>query len=305
MDYEFLLPGRAPFLVQGWGNFQIELIGALAGIKPATQVWVQEGDLDYVRKLCATLGLNFIVYSRQESAQGPARLGVMVGAEKEALLRAARMWEGDKANPGMALGYPECCALFYWEHNYEEADPAKNRDVLFHIFANTPKAGKSLPFLLNNAFYLFSRPQKEGDQARREEVYRKNMGLNLNVMNLLPWHPCSYRCRPSLARAAAVWSLMHRLVPALPPLLKSCLARPVLFWDWDRFAVLKGAAKAGGIAYTGVQPPFSRLDPATSALLSAGDNVRRLGSGDLEVRKGTKRVALFPADKTLLLDFVA
>ncbi len=32
MDYAFELPGRAPFVMQGWGNFQIEMIGALAGL---------------------------------------------------------------------------------------------------------------------------------------------------------------------------------------------------------------------------------------------------------------------------------
>ncbi|PIR16213.1 MAG: hypothetical protein COV48_10150, partial [Elusimicrobia bacterium CG11_big_fil_rev_8_21_14_0_20_64_6] len=90
MDYRFKIAGREPVLVRGWGNIQIELIAAMAGVKPVLHCWIDEEDLPYLSELSASLSLKLLVYNR--TGPGTQKLGVMVGKRLEDLEETAAIW---------------------------------------------------------------------------------------------------------------------------------------------------------------------------------------------------------------------
>lgn len=303
MDYRFKIAGREPVLVRGWGNIQIELIAAMAGVKPVLHCWIDEEDLPYLSELSASLSLKLLVYNR--TGPGTQKLGVMVGKRLEDLEETAAIWDSPKSNPGPQLGYPACCSEFYCDSycNAEEGDPPL--DCIHHAARNTPP-GKGLSFLLNDIFYFYSRKGHPEDSARREEICKKNRGLNMDIMNVVPWHSCSYRCPHSLAKARAVWAMMLQVLPEHALTLRAHLARPVVFWGWTRFAVLKGSRQADGRwHYDGLQAPYSLLEPELEELLRRGDQIETQSDGRLMVLKGRRRLGALPGNPApLLLDFV-
>ncbi len=304
MDYKFKIAGRESVLVRGWGNIQIELIAAMAGVKPVLHCWIDEADLPYLTDLAARLSLKHHVYSR--SGTGTLHFGVMVGKRLADLKETAKIWDTPSANPGPQLGYPVCCSQFYCESycNAQEGNPAL--DCIHHTARNTPP-GKGLSFLLNDVFYFYSRKGHPSDSGRREEIGRKNRGLNMDIMNVIPWHPCSYRCPQSLAKARAIWAQMLSVLPEHARALRACLARPVVFWGWSRFAVLKGSRQnAGRWQYDGLLPPYSLLETELEDLLRRGDRLESTAAGRLSVFKGRRRLGTLPGKPApLLLDFVS
>jgi hypothetical protein len=302
MDCNFRIPGREPVLVRGWGNIQIELIAAMAGVKPVLHCWIDPVDLPYLSNLAEALSLNHLVYNH--AGPGTQKLGVMVGKRHADLKEMAAIWDADRTNPGPQLGYPLCCSRFYCDtyYNTQQADPPL--DCIHHAAKNTPM-GSGFSFLLNDVFYFYSRKGHPEDPARREAIGKKNRGLNLDIMNVIPWHPCSYRCPESLAKGRAIWATMLQVLPEHALVLRAYLARPIVFWDWMRFAVLKGARNGDGRwLYEGMQPPYSLLEPEIEERLRRGDRLESSADGRLEVFKGRRRLGPLPGNPApLLLDF--
>ena len=99
---------------------------------------------------------------------------------------------------------------------------------------------------------------------------------------------------------------MLQVLPEHALALRSCLARPVVFWDWTRFAVLKGAGDGPGRwRYDGLQPPYSLLEPELEERLRRGDRIEEASGGKLAVFKGGRRLGALPGNPApILLDFV-
>jgi len=296
---ELALPG-GPLRVPQLGNLPIEVIALLAGVKPVIHAWAAESDLPAFDELCRRLRLHKFVFPRARKARGAARLGVLIGRDAALLKRTARFWDGERFNPGRSLGYPPCCTRWY----YTRVAAQKGRDLVHTIHRHT-KNKTALPFLLNNVFYLYSRVPAVQSGARRQKLYAKNTGLDLDRLNLIPWHPCSYRCAPSLKKAAAIWKTAKKVAPDLADALRACLGRPVVFWDWSRFAVLKRVnSVADGVTYAAVEPPFSLLEPRSLLRLKGADRVRETPKG-LELWKGSRRLGpLGGTPAPILLDFI-
>ncbi len=300
MEYEFKLPNGKSFAVKSWGNLAVELSAALADVKPVIHCWIQDADQDYVKSLCAAFGLRSLVYTKQGNP-GFERLGVMLGKDESLLAETARVWTSPRSNPGPQLGYPACCSEFYCKW-LDDPSSATGPDVIALIFENTSSPRK-LPFLLNDAYYHYSRRGQPSDGDRREAMSRLNAGLDMNVLNVLPWHPCSYRCEASLKAGRKIWATMLKTAPALAAAIEPRLARPVVFWDWDRFAALEGKSGPGSLAYSAIVPPLSALGAAESALLKAGDRLKHKSGRSLEVWTGKRKLGELPG--AFLLDFAA
>lgn len=302
VEYALKLRGAPAFPLKSWGNLAVEVAACLAGVKPVIQTWILEPDLSYADALCKTLGWRRLEHERQASGPPPARVGLMLGKDRKRLAAAASAWSRADHNPGVALGYPRCCATFYWD-----CDPAKGAasgvDIIHKIRENTPRPGGPLPFLLNDCFYLFSRRWAPEDAGKRDALAAKNAGLDLNALNAVPWHSCSYRCPVGLARARKAWAFMKASVPALADVIERHLKGPVLFWHWDRFAALD-AVKAGPDRWKvrGLRPPYALLEPAEDAALRAGGELTRRGRA-WRLRRGGRTVWSAPGELPFLLDF--
>lgn len=281
------------------GNLPIEIIALLAGVKPVIHCWAGESDLPAFDEICRRLGLKKFVFPRAGKARSAERLGILIGRDAAALKKTARFWNGEYFNPGRSLGYPACCTRFYYTYVVAQ----KGRDLIQSIHRHT-REKTALPFALNDVFYLYSRVPSVQSGARRQKLFAKNPGLDLDVLNLIPWHPCSYRCAPSLAKAAAIWATARKVAPELAHALRACLARPVVFWDWSRFAVLR-RRPGDDLSYSAVEPPLSLLEPRLLAKLRRADRVRVTPAG-LELWKGSRRVGpLGGSPAPILLDFAA
>ena len=289
---ELAVPG-GPLRVPRLGNLPIEVIALLAGVKPVIHCWASEADLPAFDELCARLRLKKLVIPGE-------RLGVLIGRDAAALKRTARLWGGEYLNPGRSLGYPACCTRWYYSHVVDKKDDDLVRSILRHT-----RDKKALPFALNDVFYFYSRVPSVQSGARRQKLFAKNPGLDLDLLNLIPWHPCSYRCAPSLKKAAAIWRTARKVAPDLAYALRACLARPVVFWDWSRFAVLaREKSGAEGVAYSAVEPPFSLLEARLVSRLGKGDRLVSTPAG-LELWKGPRRLGLLGGKPApVLLDFV-
>lgn len=294
---EFALPD-GPLRVPRLGNLPIEVIALLAGVKPVIHCWASEADLPAFDELCRRLRLRKLVFPRAAGSRGAERLGVLIGRNAAALEKTARQWDGEYFNPGQSLGYPVCCTRWYYAHVVDKKGDDLVRSILRHT-----RDRKALPFALNDAFYFYSRVPSVQSGARRQKLFAKNPGLDLDLLNLIPWHPCSYRCAPSLKKAAAIWKTARKVAPELADALRACLGRPVVFWDWSRFAVLR-RAPGPDLTYAAVEPPYSLLEARLSARLESADRIEVTPSG-LALWKGPRRVGLLGgAPAPVLLDFV-
>jgi hypothetical protein len=303
MDYPFRLPDGSTFVVHGWGNLPVELTAALAGVKPATHSWVRESDEGYLRELCQRMGLHYIVFERTSTDADGSRLGVMIGKDRGDLDAAAESWVRRADNPGEKLGYPACCVQPYSDWIAEKAAGGQPDDVIRQSWSRTKRDG-ALPFELNNVFYFYSRIATPALIESRSRIYKLNSGLDLESMNIVPWHPCSYDCGESLSRGRRIFETMRRVVPSLAAVMKVCLSKPVLFWDWHRFAVLDGACSEPGVCrYAGVRPPFSLLDEPALELLRSGTEVRVDPNRGVDVFKDGRRVGRLESPAPILLAF--
>lgn len=252
-------------MIPAWGNLPVEMAAMLAGVKPVTHAWIDAADLPRLRALARLLGARTLVYSRPEATTG-GRLGVMIGRRLDRLEACAATWSARDANPGPLLGYPICCVRRFRKLLISDMG---GEDFVVHALRAT-RAGP-LPWMLNDVYYMYSRPFRDDHPAKRSRVAALNPGLPVDLLNLISWHPCRYSCSKSLAYAGATYAAMRRHMPGLAELVSAALARPVLFWDWWRFAVLGGARSRGGrVSFAALEKPLTPLDPADRRALDGG-----------------------------------
>lgn len=301
MDFEVRGRDGRSARIPSWGNLPVELMAAVAGVKPVVHAWVDEAEMPSIENMASVLGLKTFVYSKGGVGSGTARWGVMIGAERAAIEACGAAWDKPMNNPGEHLGYPACCVRAFqeWIPSYR----AGAEDCVAKALRCTPKAA-SLPWLLNDSYYLYSRPWSQSDVERREGMVRANPDWPMDILNVNAWHPCSYACAESLEKARKTFDAMSRHLPALAAKVRAALGHPVVFWDWWRFAALNGAPDGkGGVRYEGVAPPYALLEPELRALLDRGDRIAP-AAGGLTVWKGRRKVGVLP-DSPLLLPFAA
>lgn len=292
MDFKIRSADGTEAVVPGWGNLPVEIMAAVAGVKPVVHAWIDQREMPVIERMCAVLGLKNLVYSHGGKGSGTGRWGVMIGRETAKLEACAAVWDKPMNNPGEHLGYPACCVKSFWEWN-PSFDRRPAFDCIVKALRATPPA-KTLPWRINDAYYMYSRPWSQEDVDRREAMVRANPEWPLDLLNVNAWHPCSYACAESLAKAEKTFAAMEKHLPALAAKVKAALARPVAFWDWHRFAALDGTVAAdGSVSYARVAPPFSLLEKDLRAALDAGDRLVA-GTDGLTVFKGRKKAAELP-----------
>lgn len=299
MDFKIRGKDGAEAVIPGWGNLPVELMASVAGVKPVVHAWVDERELATIDRMCGVLGLKRHVYSHGGKGSGSSRVGVMLGPDPAKLEACAAVWDKPMNNPGEHLGYSACCVKSFWEWN-PSFDRKPEFDCVIKALRATPPA-KTLPWLLNDVYYMYSRPWSQQDVDRRESMVRANPDWPLDLLNVNAWHPCSYACAESLQKAEKTFAAMRKHLPALAAKVEAALKRPVVFWDWHRFAALEGDVAADGSAkYARVAPPFSLLEPELRAKLDAGDRVAS-AEGGVAVFKGKKKLGVL--DGAVLLPF--
>lgn len=277
-------------LARGLGELKLldptisDLAGLIVGAKPVTYTDYTESDWPYIQGLCSALGLK---YADPEAAAGRAgkHLGRAPGgrrmlllAKKEAPLKAAVAAWGKSAidrDWGVLLGYPECCVDAYirWRTAFHD-----KKDLVRFTAENTP-AGRPWDFRLNNIVNYFSRVYGSDErQSRLISDLNRRAGLLISVAHVASWHSCSYLCKASSKKAAAIYDFFEEYAPSYAAGLKRLLARPFLFVDKYDFAALE-AKTAGGWAIKYPSLPLGLLPPARAAALKNAGEIAVRSSG--------------------------
>ena len=218
-----------------------EVVGVALGDKPLAQADLEPSQLSDARRLAETAGL--AVELLDDDAAGPLRR-VLLAKDRPALDRLAREWKGaDVETCGRLLGYPDCCVAAYAEW---AKDPEAEEDVVRGVADRSPKGPWS--FLLNSAFVyhsrLFKRPGRDAERLNR--VLAAAGGPHLRLKAVITWHPCSFACPESLARARRIWEVLAKTSPEDAAWLRRSLAVKLSFKDWCEIETLPpGARKAG------------------------------------------------------------
>lgn len=289
--------------------FAQELISVLLGCKPVASAAAREKDLPALRCLAKKLDLRHLVLGPQQRG-GLRRDGdepfvdVLIGKRSGTVAQAADFWRRrDSARFNQLLGYPPCCVKAYAAWNALNARSPSSDIVPFIRAASGPGP---YPFLLNSLFIFSSRLFRHDHSALLDRMVRLNRqpgtpGWRLD--SIISWHPCSFRCRPSLDIAKNIWTFLETRLPHQAARFKGRLARPILFLDWAAFAVLDGRATRTSVEYSGIVPPFSLLPREILDALRRGESLR-LTPGGVAVRRNAKTVASISAKSPLLLEFV-
>lgn len=277
-----------------------DLAGVLAGVKPVSYTGCSPDRLPALLRLCEKLKLHCLPAEEYAGRRGfHLRRGAevyFIGRSAATLRRAARAW-ADPADDdawSVYLGYPDCCIKAF--RKWRDAQD-KGPDLVELAAGNTAAAGP-LDFRLNNVFNYSSRVHHAlaADKARYRRFTRLNSGRVYPSLHAIGWHPCSYTCSRSLAKAAAIYSLVSRHAPGFAAALRAALARPVLFWDKYRFAFLDGLRRPK------VSGPASLLEASALKAIEAAEELRAAG-GRARFFGGGGELIRLKARPPLLLDF--
>lgn len=218
---------------QRWASLRVDDLASLvAGVKQVVYASVSgPEEKRAMYELCSDLKLKSVVLGPAQPA-GSGGVDVLIGTNAAKLKRAA----GHYSQPGSfewgaALDYPECCVRAYVKWRFLP----RRRDLIAHTWAASP-ALSGVPFLLNNVCNFYSRLFERGDGAAYGRFCSLNAGFDREPV--IPWHPCSYACSPSLAAGRKIFEVLARYMPNLAAARRATLSRPVLFRDKFLFAAL-------------------------------------------------------------------
>lgn len=269
-----------------------DLAGVLTGVKPVTYTDCFPAGFRRLAALCRRLKLEYLLAEDYLSKAGhhfsSGKKMVLIGRRRRDLVSAARSWAVSPSAWGTWLGYPGCCVK-----EYSAWSDGKKEDLVRATARATGGRGR-LDFRLNNVWNYFSRMNfgDAADRAAYESFLRHNDGLDLASAHVVSWHPCSYRCRASAAKAGVIFGFMEHHAPDYAAQLRGLLGRQVLFWDKFRYAVLGPARPRVRALLDG------RLDS-----LAASCDLASPSAGGVRLSRGGKQVLLVPKREALLLDF--
>ncbi|HNW45311.1 MAG TPA: hypothetical protein PKI19_12460 [Elusimicrobiales bacterium] len=288
-----------------------DLAALLLDIKPVLFCNSEKEQLPYIESLAAFFGLKVLITDLGVPGFRNGAQSLVFLSKAPALLKrvpSLLLLKDDGRDPrhfyewaNQLLGYPLCCVKFRGLDR--EPPPADARKDLMHrIRRNTPGAG-DYPFTLNTVLNYSSRLTSSEDDRRLQQMIRSQR-LPFHMLQVLPWHPCSFDCGESLRAGARIWRFLETFVPDFALVLEQTLAHPVLYLNAWEFAILDGKTDGPGAArYRRVLEPQSLLPAAAARLFRAGDSLLIEGNS-VNISKGGRRVGSLQYEEPLLLSFV-
>jgi len=286
-----------------------DLAGVLTGMKPVTYTDCAPHRLAYLTGLCRKLKLETLFVEEFLGRQAPHfnndKKMIFIGRERAILEKAAKAWLHCSTDGewGRLLGYPDCCARAFADWYNESALRDPRPEIITRILLNTKKR-PALDFRLNNLWNYFSR--MDFNDPKDCSSYRKMLDMNremdLPSLHVISWHPCSYDCARSREKAGVMFSFMRHHAPGYAAALENMLARPALFWDKFRYAVLEGSVSGNRLEYAAVLPPKTLLSEKMYKLLACCDSVKT-GKERTGFYRAGKAVFTAPGPAPEILDF--
>jgi hypothetical protein len=270
----------------------MDVLAVISGLKPLAYVNIPEPgqrDLDFYREVARFYGLQFQYTPRPTVREA----GQIFFAKTKDRIEDARelISSGQHDTPKMyaILGYPKCCSEFFSRYRDWEA----NADLIPFIEENTRRPAP-YDFVMNNLLNSAGRKGPGKDSLKR-----------LIKTHVLPWHPCRYDCKESLASGSLLWNFTQTICPDLASRLKDSLSKIVLYFnDGDCVAFDGRMINRRRCAYSSFEFPTAGDNGALKAAFGLGD-VIALEPKQIRILRGGKTRHRLPCRAPLLLDFSA
>lgn len=262
-----------------------DLASLVAGVKSVVYTSMYDGeDEKNIDALCSDLKLRKIVLAEKEDTLGKKCADILIGTNINKLKTAAKHYTNTASMGwGIALDYPECCVKAYinWRGMRER------KDLISHIYDNSPK-NRLIPFYVNNVFNFFSRvgfnnKEKPIDAGNYAAFVKLNE--NFDRESFIPWHPCSFFCKETMAKGRKIYEVMAKHIPHITRFRQSVLSKPIIFWDKFLFAVLNGNCRKKDknftVDYKGISQPRSLISAETEKILTCHNTIQVSASGKI------------------------
>jgi hypothetical protein len=167
---------------------------------------------------------------------------------------------GDRIKLGILLGYPKCCVEYFCR--------TLGKEKTISSFINT----KSKPsFYCNNLFVYDSKLESENSIS----FFNSNRTKldQYSHLFLIRHVPCSYDCKESINLGRKTLSFLKKEKPEIASNIINALKRPVIYFDYFRWAVLDGFVKYNTIFYKKVLPFESFLERNILEKIMEGNSI--------------------------------
>lgn len=256
-----------------------ELIGFLAGVKPAVINMVENPELIKTRLTQLSPGkkLYFAETSLRTMRRERTWLGengpilnqeggqkwLAISRDKKTVEKLAKSFsDADREEVGRLLGYPECCVK----------QCRSGTPTVQNISGRT--RGRPV-FYANNLFNLQTR--LVGNDGRNiNRLAEKNRKIGGYAVYLISHIPCSYDCKMSIDIGKRTLKALKTVDRALkiPIREETILKKPVLFLDNFNWIVFNGRVEEhGALLYSSISWPRSLIKEGTVRKIEAGDRL--------------------------------
>jgi hypothetical protein len=243
--------------VQEMGFAFAEFVAFVMGLKPVILLHVDRKRMKSFHALCKLLDLKYAFPETEKKkwfSYSDGYACVMISKSEKYLKRAVELWNyqfDSSMDPDREiewanlLGYPTCCtkSFFKWRHKYVGLKKWDGDRVVSNSYRGT-KNKRNLPFYSNNVFNFSSTIDGETSLVERKKFlsFCNRVKFPVAAPSLIGWHPCSYDCRQSIARAKKLYEFLKRVFPDKAQCLREICSKPVVYLDRYQFFCLQGAA---------------------------------------------------------------
>ncbi|MDD5145927.1 MAG: DUF483 domain-containing protein [Candidatus Pacebacteria bacterium] len=246
---------------------KIELIGFLAGVKPAILAgFYNDNDIDVIKSIFAKFRLKkrpYFINDLRERQQWLAISSDLKIAKE--LMRSFLRKDFEKV--GRLLGYPSCCAKRY-------VDDLPDQATACDISARTMGLSS---WYINNVFNPQTRPvisDKEKDMPKLREIGNINAKTKTYPLYLISHFPCSYNCEKSIKIGRKIFEAIKKFDPADAQLTEETLKKPILFFDSYHYIVFNGMVKKNNaIIYSSISLPKSLIPANLFKKIEEGNKI--------------------------------
>ncbi len=236
------------------------------GSKPAIRVGLVKSWIEDAKKSAHKLGIKIVIKEFKQiygqNLKDP-KINAYYSLDEKLCRKALQTEEeGDREKFGQLLGYPECCV-----DNFIKNLPSEYTLISLQNVKTKPS------FYCNNLF-VFDSKLRDFDIP----IYYKNLEMfdNHDVRNLfLVRHiPCSFDCEHSIRIGKMTLKLLKDNFPDLAKNIVNVLKRPVLYWNYFEWVILKGHREDDIIKYDGIIDYESLIKKDIKNMIAGGNNIR-------------------------------
>ena len=251
------------------------------GLKSVIRVGHTKPGLEDVKKYAHKLGLKLIIKEFKEMYGGVLEKPVIMiyySSDKELCRKAWKAEKrGDRKTFGKLLGYPECCVDNFIENHKNDLTLISLRNV------------KTKPSFYCNNLFVFDSKLRSFDLPIYYNNFKIFESQNVKDLFLIRHVPCSFDCKKSVNIGKSTLKLLEDNFPDLAKRIVDALKRPVLYWNYFEWVILKGHQEGDIIKYDGILDYESLIKKEIKNMIGKGNDIK-ITDGKMTVLKNKEKI---------------